>query len=296
MQTSPPGEPQFQVKYVGSVETWVGSARGCTSTLVQKIWDKSEEEKKMKRFSMLVIPTGIVLREVDNKKHEMKFDIKCISHYSAEKGVHNKVFAWIYQDLETQRLFCHAVLCTQREKAQQVAIVLSRSLQIAYKDWKGEKIRNARKISGNLAARQKGLEDSGEDVNYNFHFAPPSSQVAPAGGGHISTCAQSTGNSQNHSNTTSRSSSVKSSTSSQNSKNKDNTVENLDIQGQGESKGPNSRSNDEPIRNVVDELSLVEDGDGFNGEDEKRSDSNKTSSISSTEPDTRLQTTVLACV
>ena len=236
-----PGEPQFQVKYVGSEETFVGSAKGCTSSLVQKIWDKSEEEKKMKRYAMLVIPTGIILREVDNKKSEMKFDIKSISHYSAEKGVHDRVFSWIYQDSQTQRLFCHAVLCTQKEKAQQVAVVLSRSLQIAYKDWKGEKIRIARKSSGNLATRQKGFEETRQkqEVNYNFHFPPTPPQVAPTGDGHTCSRVHSPENTRNHSNGTSRSSSIKSSTSSQNSRSEDcNGV----IQGQSEPQDQMSRS------------------------------------------------------
>ena len=174
-----PGEPQFHVKYVGNVETYVGSAKGCTSNPVQKIWDNSEEEKKMKKYSMLVIPTGIVLSDLDNKKHELKFDIKNISHYSAEKGVHERVFAWIYQEPESQRLYCHAVLCAHRGKAQQAAVVLSRSLHIAYTDWKGEKIKTERKLSANLATNPKSLETT----NYNFYFPPvPSCSVRPAGG------------------------------------------------------------------------------------------------------------------
>ena len=173
-----PGEPQFHVKYVGNVETYIGSAKGCTSNLVQKIWDNSEEEKKMKKYSMLVIPTGIVLSDVDNKNHELKFDIKNISHYSAEKGAHERVFAWIYHEPETQRLYCHAVLCARRDKAQQAAVVLSRSLHIAYRDWKGEKIKTERKLFSNLATNSKSLEAT----NYNFYFPPaPSSSVAPSG-------------------------------------------------------------------------------------------------------------------
>ena len=174
-----PGEPQFHVKYVGNVETYVRSAKGCTSNLVQKIWDNSEEEKKMKKYSMLVIPTGIVLSDVDKKNHELKFDIKNISHYSTEKGAHERVFAWIYHEPEAQRLYCHAVLCAHREKAQQAAIVLSRSLHIAYKDWKGEKIKTERKLFSNVAANPNNLEAT----KYNFYFPPaPSPSVAPSGG------------------------------------------------------------------------------------------------------------------
>ncbi len=177
-----PGEPQFHVRYAGHVETFTGSGRGCTSAHVQKIWDQSRDERKMTKYAMLIVPTGIILTESENKlgkKQERKFDIKRISHYcAAEKGAHERVFAWIYQDPDSTRLFCHAVLCSTREKAQQAAIVLSRAVQIAYKDWKGEKIKMARK---NLAGKRSLSADDDPEANYDFHFSltntPPGGEI-----------------------------------------------------------------------------------------------------------------------
>lgn len=159
-----PGEPQLTVRYAGATETYVGSARGVTATLVQKIWDAASEERDMPRYGLLINPTGLVLRQV-NEKREIKFDITRISHYSAERGVHDRVFSWIHQETGTDRLFCHAVVCASREKAQQAAVLLHEALQVAYRDWKGGRLKHER--VSNSKTRPPEPE-------YEFHFAAPS--------------------------------------------------------------------------------------------------------------------------
>ena len=139
-----PCDPQYSVKYIGKTETFLPSGKGCTEIPVQKIWDNSSDEKHLKRVSFLVNSIGIFLEELDNKKTEMKFDIQNISYCSAEQSLHERVFSWIWRDPQTKLLECHAVLCSSREKAQSIAVLMSRAFQIAYKDWKGDKTRKAR--------------------------------------------------------------------------------------------------------------------------------------------------------
>ena len=102
---------------------------------------------------MSIIPSivGIILQDLENKKKETKFTIHDISYCCAEPGVHERIFTWISKDKEAKRLDCHAVLCASKEKAQAVAMVLSRAFHMAYKDWKNDKEKSARLKNGKLA-------------------------------------------------------------------------------------------------------------------------------------------------
>ncbi len=167
-----PGEPQFLVKYIGNEETFVANGKGCTTKLVQKIWDNSEEERKLRKYAMLIVPTGMILQDLENKNRILKFDIKSISYYCVEQGAHDRIFAWIYHNTEIKKFHCHAVLCTSREKAQTAAIILRKSLQIAYKDWKAEKNRSARmKSNAHLQhaalETKRSIEEADAEVNFN---------------------------------------------------------------------------------------------------------------------------------
>ncbi len=138
-----PGDPQFSVKYVGKIETFIPGGKGCTKVPVQKIWDNSCDERKMPHMAMLITQSEVKLMDVISKA-DFRYDIHRISYCSAEQGVHDKIFCWIYKDTKTKKLECHAVLCTSKESAQAMALVLSRAFQIAYKDWKHSKDKMAR--------------------------------------------------------------------------------------------------------------------------------------------------------
>ena len=56
------GEPQFTVRYVGKTETYTATGVGCTATPVQRIWDNSTDERRMRKCLLLVNPTGILLQ------------------------------------------------------------------------------------------------------------------------------------------------------------------------------------------------------------------------------------------
>lgn len=145
-----PGEPQFLVRYVGKVDTCVAGGIGCTRPLVQEIWDNSPEERRMKRVSLLINHTGLYVTDLDDTKScdgvsTVKFDIRNISYCCAEPDIHNRVFSWIYKDTAREKLFCHAVLCEDKEEAQSVAVLLTRAFQIAYRDWKNDQNKEKRK-------------------------------------------------------------------------------------------------------------------------------------------------------
>ncbi len=161
---TPGGVPSFLVRYVGKTETYAAYGKGCTVNAVQKIWDNSEEEKKMKRWTMLISPEGIELVENpeskirDKDRAKMKFDIRYIAHCCAEKTPHERVFTWISQNTRTQTLECHAVL-SSREKSQLMAATLHRAFYIAYRNWKGARERKTR-----LKKASKAEEKTKHDI------------------------------------------------------------------------------------------------------------------------------------
>ena len=159
-------EPTFFVKYAGKSETFVASGKGCTHNAVQRIWDNSVEERHMRRMSIFINDSGMLLKELDGPKHEepWKIDIKDISYCCAEKGAHERVFAWISKDKSRKKLFCHGVLCQSREKAQMMAIMLSSAFQIAYRDWKMKREREARQKSSTGNMQSQTSQTSGSRV------------------------------------------------------------------------------------------------------------------------------------
>jgi hypothetical protein len=155
-----PGEPQFIVRYVGRTEVYIAIGHGCTQTAVQKIWDDCYDEKGMDRVSMLINSSGIILETLEGKSNETVFPIKDIAYCSAERGLHDRVFAWICKDDVTQKLQCHAVLCSAPERAQLMALTLHRSFHIAYKDWKHQKEKKVR-------AKAQAKKQSGKRLENN---------------------------------------------------------------------------------------------------------------------------------
>ncbi|XP_045201937.2 protein FAM43A-like [Mercenaria mercenaria] len=135
-------DPTFKARYVGSTETFTASGRGCTTPLVQKLWDNSEEERYLKRVQIKITVSGIHLKNLDKKKEPEKlFPIENISFCNVDTLVNEKLFSWICSDNDTKMLQCHAVICSSGEKAKAMSIVLSRAFQIAYKEWKSSQIK-----------------------------------------------------------------------------------------------------------------------------------------------------------
>ena len=161
----------FVVRYAGKIQTYVPNGRGCTQAPVQKIWDKSMEEREMKRVDVLLNTSGIVVKELTGKKplKNTHIDIRNISYCCAEKAPHDRVFAWVCKAPQTTRVLeCHAVVCTTREEAKKMALVLSQSFQIAYRDLKNSREKKARMESCSQKqeqARQRIASSNSEIAN-----------------------------------------------------------------------------------------------------------------------------------
>lgn len=161
-----PGAPQFYVRYVGKTEVFTAAGTGCTHRPVQKVWDASVDEKHMDKMALIVNAAGITLTPLDAKhKTQTLFDIKDISYCCAETPPHDGVFAWICKNAKARRLECHVVLCTSSEKAQALALVLSRAFQIAYKDWKTHKEKTMRMKQNGLPSGQGGAESGSRSAD-----------------------------------------------------------------------------------------------------------------------------------
>ena len=140
-------EPSFKVRYIGCIETFVGSGKGCTNIPVQKLWDNSAEEQYLKRVQLRIKTDAIHMRDLDSKQNtERVFKIENISFCNVECVVNDKIFSWICKDDEDGLMYCYAVMCSNTEKARAIALVLSRAFQIAYKEWKANKSRVKREV------------------------------------------------------------------------------------------------------------------------------------------------------
>ena len=138
--------PEFNVRYVGKVQTFTASGQGCTQYPVQKIWDAAPEEKDMKRVLVTISPLGISLADTSAKKSHTQtmIDIKNISYCCAQKGLHETTFAWISKDDKSQRIDCHAVVCFTADTAKEMSLAMSQAFRVAYKTWKVDREKMAR--------------------------------------------------------------------------------------------------------------------------------------------------------
>ena len=137
-------EPEFIVRYVGKAETFVATKKGCTHSIVQRIWDNSEEEHLLRRITVFISAAGITITDFEDKRMEERIDIKDISYCCAERPPHDRVFTWICKKKAAKKLECYVVLCATREKAQLMAMLLNKAFQIAYVDWKTQREKKAR--------------------------------------------------------------------------------------------------------------------------------------------------------
>ena len=93
----------------------------------------------MKSVTILVSPSGLIITGLRGAKNHTLIDIQEISYCAAEPGVHQRIFSWISRDEPGGKMLCHAVLCSSKEKARAMSIVLSRMFQFAYRDWRSTK-------------------------------------------------------------------------------------------------------------------------------------------------------------
>lgn len=163
-------DPVFKVRYIGCTETFVATGKGCTNVPVQKLWDNAGEEKSLKKTTVLINTSGILVGDVDGKvkaETDRLFNIENISFCNADCVVNERIFTWICKDESSPSLVCHAVLCSSKEKAKAMALVLSRAFQIAYKEWKMSKTKVTRETR---KQQTKDIEKAAESSIPKRHF------------------------------------------------------------------------------------------------------------------------------
>lgn len=132
--------PLFHVRYIGCTETFVANGKGCSYAPVQRLWDNSPGERHLRRVTVQLSQTGISMRDTEkNDEVITDFRIEDISFCNTDTLVNERIFSWICRDRDSSSLQCHAVLCSTKQKAQTMALVLSRAFQMAYRDWKANK-------------------------------------------------------------------------------------------------------------------------------------------------------------
>ena len=138
-------DAKFKVRYIGYLETFLGSGKGCTTAVVQTLWDNAEEEEFLPRVKVKVTTFGLHIKHLDGKKQPDKvFHIENISFSNVDIPVNDRIFSWIYRETDDKQFKCHAVICTSTEKARAMSLVLSRAFQIAFKEWKMMQTRSLR--------------------------------------------------------------------------------------------------------------------------------------------------------
>ncbi|XP_052785128.1 protein FAM43A-like [Mya arenaria] len=140
-------DPCFKARYIGSAATFTASGRGCTTPLVQKLWDNSEEEHFLPRVVLKITASGIQMKYLDKKKApSQEFPIENISFCNVDLEVNDRIFSWIFRPSDDQMWTCHAVVCSGTEKARAMALVLTRAFHVAYKEWKAEQTKGVREL------------------------------------------------------------------------------------------------------------------------------------------------------
>ncbi|XP_074657709.1 low density lipoprotein receptor adapter protein 1-A-like [Tubulanus polymorphus] len=156
-------DPEFQVRFLGYTDTLVSSGKGCTKLPVQKLVDSlaTTDERSLRKAVITVNTSGLFLRE-KHSKHAMtdKFDIRYISYCSADTDIHPKLFSWVYNNKAEQQMQCYAVYCSSSEKANMLALELSRAFHVAYTDWKLNKTRQERQKNTRIRQRTLSTESS----------------------------------------------------------------------------------------------------------------------------------------
>lgn len=177
-------DPVFKAKYIGSVETFVASGTGCTNGPVQKLWDNAGSERDLKRVSILINTNGLLMRDLDKKKDEGKaFSIINISFCNAESSVNERIFSWICKDENSPTLTLYAVLCSSKEKAHAMSLVLSRAFQIAYKEWKSTQVKEEReqrkeKVKEKLSKKSDSVSERSYDGSDNGSITESATKTA----------------------------------------------------------------------------------------------------------------------
>ncbi|XP_078695487.1 protein FAM43A-like [Branchiostoma floridae x Branchiostoma belcheri] len=150
-----PENPVFYVCYLGKVKTDRPNGKGCTAEPTKKIWAARESipDRKLRKVALTITPEGMHMKEVEplqkgTQPIDELFKIQNVSYCMADLEL-PKVFSWITGTPggSKEDLFCHAVLCSKKQKAQAMVMVLTHQFSAAFRTWKQDASRQERKSS-----------------------------------------------------------------------------------------------------------------------------------------------------
>ncbi|XP_068099319.1 protein FAM43B [Hyperolius riggenbachi] len=133
-------DPSYTVWYLGNAVTLHAKGEGCTSEVVNKIWEKSEFGGYSTKMKLTLGSYGIRMTpcKKGSRKTVHSYLLHRITYCAAETG-HTKLFSWVYRHQIKNKavvLRCHAVLVSKSEKARAMARTLCQTSLSAFKEFK----------------------------------------------------------------------------------------------------------------------------------------------------------------
>ncbi|XP_075765241.1 low density lipoprotein receptor adapter protein 1 [Pelodiscus sinensis] len=159
----------FSLKYLGMTLVEQPKGEELSAAAVRRIVAMAKARgKKLQKVTLSVSPRGIVLNDSGTNALIENVSIYRISYCTADK-THDKVFAYIAQNQQSENLECHAFLCPKRKMAQAVTLTVAQAFKVAFEFWQAAKDEKEKReksssegdgASGRTAEDPAGLEAS----------------------------------------------------------------------------------------------------------------------------------------
>ncbi|XP_059365844.1 low density lipoprotein receptor adapter protein 1-B-like isoform X4 [Carassius carassius] len=120
--------------------------------------------KKLPKVALKVSPRGIVLCDSVSNQLIENISIYRISYCTADK-MHDKVFAFIAQNQQNERLECHAFFCAKRKVAQAVTLTVAQAFRVAFELWEVAKEERENHVKWDSAGETSNSSQSERSVS-----------------------------------------------------------------------------------------------------------------------------------
>uniref|UniRef100_G3W5Y5 Low density lipoprotein receptor adapter protein 1 n=1 Tax=Sarcophilus harrisii TaxID=9305 RepID=G3W5Y5_SARHA len=129
----------FNLKYLGMTLVEQPKGEELSAAAVKRIVATAKASgKKLRKVTLQVSPRGIILHDSGTNELIENVSIYRISYCTADK-MHDKVFAYIAQNQQSESLECHAFLCSKRKMAQAVTLTVAQAFKVAFELWQVSK-------------------------------------------------------------------------------------------------------------------------------------------------------------
>ncbi|XP_051844173.1 low density lipoprotein receptor adapter protein 1 isoform X1 [Antechinus flavipes] len=140
----------FNLKYLGMTLVEQPKGEELSAAAVKRIVATAKASgKKLRKVTLQVSPRGIILHDSGTNELIENVSIYRISYCTADK-MHDKVFAYIAQNQQSESLECHAFLCSKRKMAQAVTLTVAQAFKVAFELWQVSKEEKEKREKANL--------------------------------------------------------------------------------------------------------------------------------------------------